>query len=92
MNDEISYIFIRETNMFYEQSVQGKGGIDNFPKSSRARDWKNVTPEEMKAFIGIVLYMGLVRLPNIPLCVHPCFERYHSLLDYKVTCSPELHK
>jgi hypothetical protein len=29
---------------------------------------------------------------NIPLCVYPCFERYHTLQNYKIVCSQELHK
>ena len=27
-----------------------------------------------------------------PLCVYPCFERYHTLVNYKITCTKELHQ
>lgn len=27
-----------------------------------------------------------------PMCPHPCFGRYHTLKNYKVQCTPELHK
>jgi hypothetical protein len=26
------------------------------------------------------------------MCPYPCFERYHTLLNYKIDCSPELHQ
>ena len=27
----------------------------------------------------------------VPLCVEPCFHRYHTLLDYRIDCGPNLH-
>ena len=27
-----------------------------------------------------------------PMCAFPCFERYHSLEDYTIRCTPTLHK
>lgn len=29
---------------------------------------------------------------NIPLCAYPCFQRYHTLQNYKITCNPQLHQ
>ena len=29
---------------------------------------------------------------NVHLCPVPCFQRYHTLVDFKVDCSKELHK
>lgn len=29
---------------------------------------------------------------NKPLCPYPCFERYHTLKDFKIDCNAELHK
>lgn len=34
-------------------------------RHSRFRYWKNTTPHEMRRFIGMLLYMGVVRLPVI---------------------------
>ena len=28
---------------------------------------------------------------NVPLCLVPCFERYHTIDNYKVDCSPGYH-
>ena len=29
---------------------------------------------------------------RVPLCPYPCFQRYHTFVNYKVVCTPELHK
>ena len=29
---------------------------------------------------------------NVYLCAFPCFERYHTLMNFKVKCSKELHE
>ncbi|BFZ22082.1 hypothetical protein BsWGS_25121 [Bradybaena similaris] len=29
---------------------------------------------------------------NVPLCLFPCFERYHTLVNYKVECTADLHQ
>ena len=29
---------------------------------------------------------------RVPLCSYPCFQRYHTLVNYKVVCISELHK
>ena len=29
---------------------------------------------------------------KVPLCASPCFERYHTLIEYKIDCSDDLHK
>lgn len=29
---------------------------------------------------------------DMPMCVYPCFERYHTMVNYKILCTPELHK
>jgi len=34
----------------------------------------------------------LCRECKVPLCAVPCFERYHTLLDYKAICSDAYHK
>ena len=28
---------------------------------------------------------------KVPLCVVPCFKRYHTMVNYKVPCTPGLH-
>ncbi len=35
--------------------------------SAHTRPWHNITREELMAFIGMILYMGIARLPNMEL-------------------------
>ena len=50
--DEIIDNIVTESNLFYRQ--QGKV-IEN---------WKDISREEMKAFLGIILAMGIIDLPK----------------------------
>ena len=43
------------------------------PPKSPARKWKNVTEEDIKSFIGLVLSMGLVRLPTYTMYLCNCW-------------------
>lgn len=63
-DNEIISLLVEETNAYYHQYVRKAGGLDNIKPNARARKWTDVTNAEMKAFIGILLYIGLVRLPN----------------------------
>ncbi|XP_021351253.1 piggyBac transposable element-derived protein 4-like [Mizuhopecten yessoensis] len=63
-NNEIIDILVTQTNLYYEQYITNLGGVENLKPHARARKWTDVTNSEMKAFIGIILYMGVVRLPG----------------------------
>ncbi|KAK7485392.1 hypothetical protein BaRGS_00023340 [Batillaria attramentaria] len=47
-----------ETNRYHDQQVRQKGATLSAPT------WKPVTNEEMKTFIGLILMMGITRLPQ----------------------------
>ena len=64
LSDRVIDIMLKETNRYAEQYLERKGGINNLPPKARARKWTPVTLVEMRAFIGLILYMGLVRLPT----------------------------
>ena len=64
---DIVDMLVDETNGYYDQQMTKQGGIDSLPTHSRFRKFVNVIRGEMKAFIAIVLFMGLVRLPNYKL-------------------------
>ena len=63
---EIIDIMVRETNRYADQYFQGKGGVGNLKFHARAK-WRDVTREDMTAFIVIILYMGMTRLPTYAL-------------------------
>ena len=58
---------VTETNRYAEQYFRSIGGVDNLKPSARARFWKPVNEVDIKAFLGLILYMGIVRLPNYEL-------------------------
>ncbi|KAK7474848.1 hypothetical protein BaRGS_00033920 [Batillaria attramentaria] len=47
-----------ETNRYHDQQVRQKGVAPSAPT------WKPITNEEMKTFIGLILMMGIIRLPQ----------------------------
>ena len=62
LNIDIVDMLVDETNRYYDQQMTKQGGVDSLPTHSRFRKFVNVSRGEMKAFIAIVLFMGLVRL------------------------------
>lgn len=63
-DNEVLDLLVTQTNLYYEQYIQMKGGVETLPAFARARSWTPVSVPELKVFIAVVLYMGLVRLPN----------------------------
>lgn len=63
-DDEIIYLLVTETNLYNEQFVQSKSGVENLSRYVCARYWRPVASGDMKVFIVILLFMGLVRMPN----------------------------
>lgn len=61
--DEIFEKIVAETNLFAEQLL---GDASPKPRS-RFKDWKPTSKKEIKQFFGLILYMGLVKLPQINL-------------------------
>ncbi|XP_054259986.1 piggyBac transposable element-derived protein 4-like [Macrosteles quadrilineatus] len=61
LNDEILAVMVDETNRNAAQVLQ-KIRLNG---SSRLRTWRDTNVEEMKKFLGLLLYMGLVPMPRI---------------------------
>jgi hypothetical protein len=64
VDNEVLELLVEQTNLYYDQYLVAKGGIENLPTYSRFRSWTPVDMPEMKVFLAIILYQGLVRLPN----------------------------
>jgi hypothetical protein len=71
-----------ETNRFYEYTLRAKGGLDLLSPSSRMRGWKVVEPDEMKAFVGLVMLMSIDH--------RNAYESYWS--EWKLLHIPEFKK
>ena len=59
--DDVVNLLVTETNRYAQQYK------DDHPTNKAATSWKPVTQETMKAFLAIVLYMGMVNLPTLQM-------------------------
>ena len=57
--DELVY----ETNIYGDAKAAAKG--DDLPRTSQLRSWKHTNKEELLAFFGLVINMGLVKVSSI---------------------------
>ena len=53
----------KNTNAYYHD----KASKASLPPDVRPRPWKDTTVGELKVWLGLVLYMGVVTMPSIPL-------------------------
>lgn len=67
MTDDLLDLIVLETNRYYSQYVEGQGGVDVLPPNSRARKWTDLTRAELKAFLALVMVMGLSKRGNYDL-------------------------
>ena len=56
-------MIVEETNWYAEQVI----GSNIVTRKSRLKVWSSTNADEMKKFFGLVMYMGLVPLPEIHL-------------------------
>ena len=61
ITDEVIRLMVRETNRYAEQHVQ----TQTLTKRSKTLQWRPTSNEEMFRFLGIILEMGLVQIPEI---------------------------
>ncbi|XP_038065704.1 piggyBac transposable element-derived protein 4-like [Patiria miniata] len=57
-------LLVTETNRYAATTIASKGGVDGLRRHSRLRKWRDVDAGEMKAFLAILLLMGMDRRPN----------------------------
>lgn len=62
VDDEVIDLLVTETNRFAQQTLASKP----LKKYSRMNKWVPTDAVEMKKFLGLTLWMGLVRLNNLP--------------------------
>ena len=61
INDEVINHIVLETNRYANQTITSKPPT----KNSRLYKWTDTNPEEVKKFLGLVQWMGLVRLGTL---------------------------
>ena len=78
------------------------GGLQSLGPHSRLHQWKKVTPSEMRAFIAMILYMGMVKIPTysmywsnhhymrLPFCMNLMNrDRFLNILSFFHVCDNE---
>lgn len=58
------HLLVEQTNLYAAQYLESHP-LDDLPPHSRVRDWKDVTEDEMRAFLGLLLAMGIVQKPTV---------------------------
>jgi hypothetical protein len=61
LNDDLLQCMVNETKVNAHQNLAG----NNASANSRLANWQDTDVNEMKKFIGILIWMGLVKLPTI---------------------------
>lgn len=62
-NESVIDILVEETNRYAGQKIADT--YEHLKPNSRLNDWEDVTKEEMSAFLGLWLAMGIIRKPSI---------------------------
>ena len=62
VTDDLLTLIVDETNTYAEQSISG-----SHRQKSRANDWVPTNNQEIMRFLGIIILMGLVRLPSVDM-------------------------
>lgn len=62
VDDQIINLMVRETNLYATQLLTS---TEDVPEYSRLHKWTPTTCEEMLKFLGLIGYMGLVKMPSI---------------------------
>jgi hypothetical protein len=65
LTDDITDLIVTETNRYADQYLQDN--IDNLKPHSSARSWKPTDSEEIITFLGLLLLMGIVYKPRLPM-------------------------
>lgn len=62
LDSNLLKLMVDQTNLYATQFLSSG---EDIPKSSRIHAWEPTSAPEMKKFVGILAYMGIVRLPSI---------------------------
>ena len=63
IDDDLMNCFVTETNRYAKEFIDST----NLSRSSRANDWYDTDPKEMRQFFGLLFLMGIVRKPRLDM-------------------------
>ena len=77
-SDEVFQLMVTEMSCYARQEINKFEAADEQPsQNSYVGKWFDVTVPEMKAFVAMILLMGIVKLPSYPL-----YWKMHDLLEF----------
>ena len=77
-SDEVFQLMVTEMSCYARQEINKLEAADEQPsQNSYVGKWFDVTVPEMKAFVAMILLMGIVKLPSYPL-----YWTAHNLLEF----------
>jgi hypothetical protein len=62
IGDNLLQLFTEQSNLYHSQNAQ------QWKVLAKTLNWSNITPEEMRKFLGLIILMGKVRKDNIRDC------------------------
>ena len=71
IGDNLILLLTEQSNLYHSQNAE------KWKVSSKTLKWSNITPEEMRKFLGLIIFLGQVRKENIrdPTISTPIFPR-----------------
>ena len=64
IGDDLIKLLTEQSNLYHSQNAK------KWKVSPKTMKWSNITPEEMRKFLGLIILMGQVRKENMRLLVH----------------------
>lgn len=65
LTDDLIDTIVTETNRYAEQTILVAIIDEELSQKSRLNDWTDVTPDEIRVFFGIMMWMGLDKKPSM---------------------------
>ncbi|KAJ8928485.1 hypothetical protein NQ314_018955 [Rhamnusium bicolor] len=62
LDDEIILLFVTETNRFAAQNI---AAATNHAQKARLIKWVDTNPSEIRKFLGMIMWMGLLQIPKL---------------------------
>lgn len=82
IDDSVLELMVRETNRYARQMLDS----ETITREHRMNRWKETNKDEMKKFLGVLLFMGLVDFPTIE-CYWKRDDLYYHPLMHKINIS-----
>lgn len=76
MNQDVTDLLVTETNKYYDQKLIEGIAEEKITPNSLTAKWKPLSAEELKRFLGLIIWMGLDKKPTLGdyWSTHVCYK------------------